>query len=77
MNVDVDWLKPDMENYTIVGGKPEYCFSVIDGVGLGQKPEAPRTVAEVEDARKQLAAASVQARMLALLAMQERAEEIR
>ncbi len=59
-----------------LGHKPEYCFSVIDGVGLGQKPVTPWIVPDVEDARKRLARANVQWRTQALMALQRRAQEV-
>ena len=49
MNLDVDWLKPGMDKYTIVGEKPEYCFSVIEADGLCDQP-----VLVVAEARREL-----------------------
>ena len=34
-NLDVHWIKPGMERYTVGVGKPEYCSSAMEGVGLG------------------------------------------
>ena len=71
MNLDVDWLKPDMEKYTIVGEKPEYCFSVIEADGLGDQ-----VVPAVAEARRELLLADVRCRARATQAMQRIAAEV-
>ena len=71
MNVDVDWLKPGMDKYTIVGEKPEYCFSVIEADGVGDQ-----VVPAVAEARRELLLADVQCWARALQAMQRIAAEV-
>ena len=63
-NLDVHWVKPEIERYTIGVGKPEYCFSVIEGVGLGRQSVTKWTVPDVAEARQLLAAANVEVRTL-------------
>ena len=57
-------------------GKAEYCFSVIEEVGVGGEPVTNWTVPDVAEARHQLAAADVQCRTQAVQEMQKRAEEL-
>ena len=75
-NLDVHGIKPAMDRHTIGGGKPEYCFSVIEGVGLGRQPVTNWTVPDVAEARQLLAAADVEPRTLAVQAMQTTAGEL-
>ena len=75
-NLDVHWVKPGIERYTIGVGKPEYCSSVIEGIGLGRQPVTKWTVPDVAEARQLLAAASVESRTLVLQAMQKTVEEL-
>ena len=65
-----------VERYTLGLGKAEYCFSVIEEVGVGGEPVANWTVPDVAEARHQLATADVQCRTRAAQEMQKRAEEL-
>ena len=71
MNLDADWLKTDMDKYTIVGGEPEYCFNVIEADGV-----ADQVVPAVAETRGELLLAGVQCRMRAMQAMQRIAAEV-
>ena len=75
-NLYVHWIKPGMDRYTIGVGKPEYCFSVVEGVGLGRQAVTNWTVPDVAEARQLLAAADVESRTLAVQAMQHTAGEL-
>ena len=66
-----------MERYTSGMGKPEYCFSVIEGVGFGPDDSVTRwTVPDVAEARQLLAVADVQSRTLVAQATQKTAAEL-
>ena len=72
-----EWYRPEMERFTFgLEQKPEYCFSIIDGVGIRRKIVTTRFEPDVEHARQRFAAASPPHRAQALLALQERAKEV-